>query len=125
MAEDWSREEVEATVADYFEMLEHELRGRDYNNSAHRRHLTGLLKGRTDEAVEPKHQNISAILIELGFVYIAGYNPLQNNQQLLLDSVSGRLATNQALTELVQAGAGVLDGRHAVPASGTGPAAKR
>lgn len=33
MADDWSREEVEATVADHFDMLEQELRGRDYNKS--------------------------------------------------------------------------------------------
>ena len=64
MAEDWSRAEVEATVADYFDMLDHEVRGRDYNKSAHRRRLAALLNHRTDGAIERKHQNISAILIE-------------------------------------------------------------
>jgi hypothetical protein len=102
MAEDWSREEVEATVADYFDMLEQDLRGRDYNKSAHRRRLADLLNGRTDGAIERKHQNISAILIELGFVYIAGYKPLRNYQQLLFETVLDRLAQSQPLTELVR-----------------------
>jgi hypothetical protein len=36
MPADWSRAEVEATVADYFAMLEEELRGVPYNKTAHR-----------------------------------------------------------------------------------------
>ena len=84
MAEDWSRAEVEATVADYFDMLDHELRGRGYNKSAHRRRLAALLNHRTDGAVERKHQNINAILIELGFVYVVGYKPLRNGVGALI-----------------------------------------
>ena len=61
MAGDWSLAEVEATVADYFDMLDHEVRGRDYNKSAHRRRLAALLNHRTDGAIERKHQNIGAI----------------------------------------------------------------
>jgi len=57
---------------------------------------------RSDGAIERKHQNISAILIELGFPYIAGYKPLRNYQQLLFDVVSGRLENNQTLVDLVQ-----------------------
>jgi len=102
MADDWSREEVEATVADYFDMLEQELRGRDYNKSEHRRSLAGLLRGRTDGAIERKHQNISAVLIKLGFVYISGYKPLRNYQQLLLEAVSDRLEGSQSLVDLVR-----------------------
>jgi hypothetical protein len=102
VAEDWSREEVEATVADYFDMLEKELRGDDYNKSEHRRGLASLLNGRSDGAVERKHQNISAILIELGFVYISGYKPLRNYQQRLFEVVSDRLAANRSLTEIVR-----------------------
>lgn len=101
MAENWSREEVEATVADYFEMLRVELCGGDYNKAAHRRDLATLLNGRSHGAIERKHQNISAILIELGFVYIVGYKPLGNYQQLLFEVVSGRLAASQALIEVV------------------------
>ena len=102
MAEDWSRAEVEATVADYFGMLDHEVRGRDYNKSAHRRRLAALLNHRTDGAIERKHQNISAILIELGFVYVVGYKPLRNYQQLLFETVENRLAQSQSLADVVR-----------------------
>ncbi len=102
MAEDWSRDEVEATVADYFDMLEKELRGSDYNKSEHRRSLASLLNGRSDGAIERKHQNISAILIELGFVYISGYKPLRNYQQRLFEVVSDRLGANRTLTDIVR-----------------------
>lgn len=102
MADDWSREEVEATVADYFDMLEQELRGRDYNKSEHRRRLARILAGRSDGAIERKHQNISAVLIRLGFVYISGYKPLRNFQQLLLEAVSARLERSRSLGDLVR-----------------------
>jgi hypothetical protein len=54
-------------------MLVLELSGQTYNKSAHRRALLQKLAARTDAAVELKHQNISAILIELGCPYISGY----------------------------------------------------
>jgi hypothetical protein len=52
----WSREEVEATVVDYFHMLVLELSGQTYNKSAHRRALLQKLVARTDGAVELKYQ---------------------------------------------------------------------
>ena len=97
----WSREEVEATVADYFSMLDSHLRGLPYSKATHRRALIGLLQGRSDGAIERKHQNVSAILIELGFVYIPGYKPLGNYQQLLFDVVADRLAGAASLHETV------------------------
>lgn len=102
MADDWTREEVEATAADYFDMLQQELQGLDYNKSAHRRHLATLLHNRSDGAIERKHQNISAVLIELGFVYISGYKPLRNYQQLLFEVVADRLDRSQGVIELVK-----------------------
>jgi len=101
-AGDWSLLEVEATVADYFDMLEQELRGRDYNKSDHRRRLARLLNGRTDGAIERKHRNISAILIKLGFVYVSGYKPLPHYQRLLLQVVSARLEGSRQLVDLVR-----------------------
>lgn len=92
MARDWSRLEVEATVADYFDMLAAELRGEPYNKSEHRRGLKPLLDDRSDSAIERKHQNISAILLELGERPILGYRPLSNYQQLLYDVVAERVA---------------------------------
>jgi hypothetical protein len=107
VAEDWSLEEVAATVADYFAMLELELRGEPYNKKEHNRHLQTLLHGRSAGAIEFKHQNISAVLIELGFPYIDGYKPRANYQELLKDEVSVRLDHDVQLTraaeELVEA----------------------
>ena len=94
--------EVEATVADYFEMLDKELRGLEYNKAEHRRHLTKLLRNRSHGAIERKHQNISAVLIELGFPYIAGYKPLKNYQQLLYDVAESRLESNPSLIDTVR-----------------------
>lgn len=45
------------------------------------------LNNRSESAVEFKHQNISAILVVLGFPYIAGYKPAFNYQNLLQDVV--------------------------------------
>jgi hypothetical protein len=91
MPENWSREEVEATVSDYFDMLAMELRGEPVNKAEHNRNLQNLLVNRTKGAIEKKHQNLSAILIELGYPYIDGYKPLSNYQALLADVVADRL----------------------------------
>ena len=40
----WDREEVEATVSDYFHMLMQELSGQTYNKSEHRKLLIQKLK---------------------------------------------------------------------------------
>jgi hypothetical protein len=101
MSLDWSREEVEATVADYFDMLLAELSGIAYSKAEHRRGLSRLLNGRSDGAVERKHQNISAVLIRLRFPYITGYKPLGNYQRLLCEVVAGRLEGNHRLSRIV------------------------
>lgn len=88
----WSREEVEATVADYFHMLTMELTGQAYNKTEHRRNLMGLLNDRSDAAIERKHQNVSAVLIELGCPFISGYKPLGNYQALLGEIAADRVS---------------------------------
>ena len=91
----WSREEIEAIVSDYLDMLSAELKGDSYNKSAHRRYLSELLSSRSDGSIERKHQNISAILIELGSPYISGYKPLANYQKALRDAVLERLMSSR------------------------------
>lgn len=105
MRNDWSRDEVEATVADYLAMLTSELAGAPYNKAAHRRELAGLLNGRSEQSIEFKHANISAILIELGFPYISGYKPQSNYQQLLYDVVADRLGSSPELATVAAANA--------------------
>jgi hypothetical protein len=105
MPNDWSRAEVEATVADYLAMLASELSGVPYNKAAHRRQLGGLLDNRSEQAIEFKHANISAVLIDLGFPYIAGYKPRSNYQQLLYEVVSDRLVASPQLLNVAAADA--------------------
>jgi hypothetical protein len=92
MANDWSREEAEATISDYFDMLAKELRGESFNKTEHNCNLQKQLNGRTKGAIEFKYQNISAVLIELGYPYVDGYKPLTNYQGLLRDIIEERLA---------------------------------
>lgn len=100
MARDaWSPDEVRRTVADYLEMLSDELSGIPYNKTAHRGHLLPKLRDRTEGAVERKHQNISAILIEAGLPAIDGYKPLFNYQAALRDEV---LATVSRQTDVLR-----------------------
>lgn len=101
MPKSWSREEVELVVEDYFEMLKLELKDRAYNKTAHRNRLMGLLNSRSHGSIERKHQNISAILIEIGYPYISGYKPLSNYQTLLAQVVTDRISGNTDLTETV------------------------
>jgi hypothetical protein len=103
VAEDWSPEEVAATVADYFAMLGCELRGEPYNKKDRNRQLQQMLRGRSAGAVEFKHANISAVLIELGFPYVDGYKPRANYQELLKDEVTARLKGDVGLVRAAEA----------------------
>lgn len=102
MPGEWSQTEVEAVVADYFAMLSLELRQEPYNKAAHRRDLIQLLNGRSEGAVERKHQNISAILMEFGYPYIFGYKPLGNYQSLLYEVVADRISSDSSFSAIVQ-----------------------
>jgi hypothetical protein len=100
MARDWSDLENTATIADYFSMLEMELRGLPYNKSEHRRALSKLLDNRSDRSIESKRQNISAVLLQMGMPWINGFKPLINYQQSLRQSVEKSLNSNQRLIAL-------------------------
>lgn len=78
-------------------MLTLELRGEPFSKREHRLRLQQLMGTRTEGAIEFKHQNISAVLVELGFPYIEGYKPRSNYQELLRDEVVARLAAEPAL----------------------------
>ena len=95
MSEGWSLEEVEATVADYLHMWMLEQSGQAYSKTEHRNTLLPKLNGRTPAAVELKHQNISAILMEHGWQNIPGYKPRGNYQRLLSDVVAERIMGDQ------------------------------
>jgi hypothetical protein len=87
MADDWSAAEVNLIVADYFEMLQSELLGQAVNKTEHRNALAPRLNERSKGSIEFKHQNISAVLVNMGLPYINGYKPRGNYQALLGTSV--------------------------------------
>lgn len=84
---DWSQREVELVVADYFEMLRLEMLGQPYGKTDHRSRLMPQLNNRSKGSVEFKHQNISAVLVQMGYPYISGYKPRGNYQALLAEGV--------------------------------------
>jgi hypothetical protein len=100
MSADGTPEEVAAAVAAYLRMLTLQLTGQAYNKSEHRRGLHQVLSGRSEKAIEYKHRNISAVMIELGYQPIRGYLPLWNFQrQALFEEVGRQIAAYPQLEE--------------------------
>lgn len=104
----WNWLETEAAVQDYFAMLSKELKGEKYNKSDHRRALANKLNGRSKGAIEFKHQNISAVLLELGQPYISGYKPAMNIQGQLRNVVLAHLAAHQKQLDSILNSADIL-----------------
>ncbi|KQR67486.1 DUF3883 domain-containing protein [Pedobacter sp. Leaf176] len=95
MPQDWSDAEVKLIVADYFSMLIDELTGKVLNKSFHRKALFPLLNNRTASSIEFKHQNISAVLVEMNIPFIRGYLPRDQFQRSkLIPAVRGYLKLN-------------------------------
>ncbi|MDQ2842663.1 MAG: DUF3883 domain-containing protein [Acidobacteriota bacterium] len=107
----WQAQELDAIVTDYFEMLAADLSGTPYVKSRHRAALMTRI-GRSQKSIEFKHQNISAVLDELGAPWIPGYKPARNYQNAIFDAIDRYLAAHT----------GVLDApvakRPALPSSG-------
>ena len=89
-------------MADYFEMLDKELRGVEFSKTHHRNRLMAGLDRRTAGSIEYKHQNISAVLIELGLPYLEGYKPAKNYQDLLMEMVRDKMAGAEGLLSVVR-----------------------
>lgn len=99
--EEWSDTEVRAVVEDYLAMLSAEAAGQHYSKAEHRRLLLPKLNShRTPQAIEFKHANISAVMIELGLPYIRGYKPRGNYQTELETEILRALEDRQRLTAL-------------------------
>ena len=101
MSDDWSQQEVEIIIEDYLWMLASELRGQDYNKAERNRELQKLLPARSRGAIEFKHANISAVMIEMGYPYVDGYKPRSNFQGLLQEVVERRVYAMPELTATV------------------------
>jgi hypothetical protein len=96
----WQDDELDAIVADYFAMLAADLSGRSYVKSRHNEALMARI-GRTHRSVEFKHQNISAVLDELGMPWIPGYKPKRNYQNAIFDAIDRYLTKHPAVLEPV------------------------
>lgn len=94
----WRDDELDAIIADYFEMLTQELAGRAYVKAQHSAALMAQT-GRSHRSVEFKHQNISAVLDELGMPWIPGYIPKPNYQNAIFDAIERFLTLHQTRLE--------------------------
>lgn len=83
---DWSNFELDLIVADYFSMLTDEQAGLSYNKTRHRKALMERIH-RSSGSIEFKHQNISAVLAQIGLPRIAGYLPAWNFQGAIADAI--------------------------------------
>lgn len=101
IGQDWTRDEVEATVRDYLEMLRLEATGQSFNKSEHNEQLRQKLRARSKGSIEMKHQNISAVLDQLGLPYIRGYKPRSNFQDLLRDVVLAHVQREQPVLQTI------------------------
>src|ERR1035437_1258831 len=95
---DWQNDELDAIVADYFVMLDADIARRPYVKSQLSRALMAQI-GRTHRSVEFKHQNISAVLDELGLPWIPGYKPKKNYQNAIFDAIDRYLTKNPRALE--------------------------
>lgn len=98
----WRDDELDVIVADYFAMLAEDLSGRPYNKAGHGRALIEKL-GRTHGSIEFKHQNISAVLDQLGLPWIAGYIPRRHYQNALFGAIDRYLTKHPAILEFAPA----------------------
>jgi hypothetical protein len=97
----WNDDDLDAIVTDYFAMLDSELSRRGYVKSHHSAALMDRI-GRTHRSVEFKHQNISAVLQEMGMPWIPGYKPKAHYQNALFDAIDRYLTAHSDVGELAE-----------------------
>lgn len=96
----WSAAEIEATVATYFQMLRTQELGQSLNKAEYNRRLQSRLPARSRSAIEFKHANISAVLMEVyDAPQLRGYLPRYNYQSDLVIPVGHALAADRVLDE--------------------------
>ncbi len=96
----WRADELDEIIADYFVMLAADLAGQPYVKSRHSKALLEKIR-RTHRSVEFKHQNISAVLDELGLPWIPGYIPKRNYQNAIFDALDRYLTQHPSVLEAV------------------------
>ena len=95
----WTDAENDLVAADYFAMLDKQLRGEPLNKAEHNRDLRRRLPARGHKAIEFKHQNVSHVLRELGLPWLSGYRPAEHIQSSLTAAVLRQLPARGELAE--------------------------
>jgi Domain of unknown function (DUF3883) len=93
--EDWTAEELDLIIADYFSMLSAEIRRVSYDKTWHRKALMGQID-RSNGSIEFKHHNISAVLQQLDLPWINGYKPRAHFQKSIVNAVERYLLKHPA-----------------------------
>ena len=92
----WTGEELDLIVSDYFLMLSDEAAGVPFNKAEHNRLLRSKID-RTGGSIEFKHQNISAVLQRLGLPRIRGYLPATNYQKAITAAIDRYISKNPSV----------------------------
>ena len=93
--EDWTVEELDLIIADYFSMLSAEVRRVSYDKTQHRTALMGQID-RSNGSIEFKHHNISAVLQQLDLPWINGYKPRAHFQKSIVNAIERYLLKHPA-----------------------------
>lgn len=106
VGEDWTDDEIWASIDVYFDMLLRRLRGEDFVRVTFLRALAGRTHGRSVKSVEYKLQNVSAVLIDMGLTRLDGFAPASNFQARLGELVDEYLRldpeTSAALESILE-----------------------
>jgi len=94
MSENWSEEELSATVEVYLQMYRQELAGESFNKKASYRELADKF-GRTEKAYEYRMQNISYIFSLLGRNWVSGLKPAKNVGRRIGEQIERLIALHE------------------------------
>jgi len=83
---DWTGDELDLIVADYFSMLADQFAGRPYVKARHNALLRERI-GRSRGSVEFKYENVSAVLEKMGMPWITGYKPARHHQGAIAEAI--------------------------------------
>jgi len=98
--ENWTQEELNASVRAYLQMLSFQEQGKSFVKSKiNRVLLENELKGRSKGALEYRHQNISYVIARIGKAYLKGYLPAKKVGVNVIDKIVESLEVNGFYTE--------------------------
>jgi hypothetical protein len=89
----WTDEELDLIVSEYFLMCNDEAVGIPFNKAQHNRLLQTKID-RSESSIEFKHRNISAVLQKLGLPRIRGYFPAENYQKAIIAAIDRYISQN-------------------------------